>query len=44
MANFELFSVSRLKDQDNFLLWKVVADKIFRPVGRAEAFHVSLSF
>ena len=33
-----------LKNQDNFHLWKVVADKILRSVGGIEVFHANLSF
>ena len=36
--------ITRLKDQDNFHPWKVVANKILRSVGGTKVFHTNLGF
>ena len=36
--------MTRLKDQDNFHQWKVVANKILRSVGGTEVFLTNLGF
>ena len=36
--------ITRLKDQDNFYPWKVVANKILRSVGGTKVFHTNLGF